>query len=139
MTDAHVTHHHVSARSCFWSSQIVNIGSMVSVLLPLPLMILWFFGSMVAYTFVAHHPDPRVREYTRIAGYRFYGYAGTLPVVLIFSSQFHEWTGSALTTWLWVWALGLVVLIPWGIHDLIKARGEDWQDIVVEVKTDAAH
>jgi hypothetical protein len=128
--------HTISARRCWLSSQVVNIGSMVSVLLgPLIVpLVLWFAGSIFAYAVVAHHPDARVRHYCKWAGYRYYAYMGMLPTALIFAGSIQQFLHiKPLTMWIGVWAVGVLVLVPWGIYDLVKSRKEDWQDMTIEV------
>lgn len=121
----------ISARQCRFASQIFNMASMVAIIFPV-LMVLWFGGSIVAYAAVGHHPDLRVRHYNRIAGYRFYGVTGALPIVLIFSDVLQGWAGGRLNMWLWVWALCALVLIPWGLWDYVRSAREEWRDLVVE-------
>ncbi len=123
--------HVISAKQCRLSSQIVNLGSMIAVLI-FPLITLWFAGSIFAYAAVGHHPDLRVREYNRYAGYRFYGFAGTLPVLLIFADELHHLAGGTLKMWLWVWAVGVLTVVPWGIWAWIKSGREEWREIVME-------
>jgi hypothetical protein len=129
------THTHtLSARSCRIASQVFNLGSMFSVLIPVPFVILWFGASMVAYAHFAHHPDPRVIHYNKIAGYRFYGWAGTLPVVLILSDTLAKLVGGTLKLWLLVWASGVLVMIPLGLRDWLRSGREEWKEMTVEIK-----
>jgi hypothetical protein len=122
----------ISASQCRNSAQIFIIGSMISVLVP-PLLMIWIAASIFAYASVAHHPDMRVREYQRWAGYRFYGLVGTLVVVLNFSGAMNAWVGGGKNLLLTVWAVSILVIVPLGIRDLIRIRRENWQDILVEV------
>jgi len=122
----------VSASQCRRAAQIFIIGSIIAVLIP-PLIMVWIAASIFAYASVAHHPDMRVREYQRWAGYRFYGLAGTLVVVLNFSGAMKDWVGGGVTLLLAVWALSLLVVVPLGIRDLIRIRRENWRDMWVEV------
>jgi hypothetical protein len=123
----------VSAAQCRRSAQIFIIGSMISVLVP-PLLMVWIAASIFAYASVAHHPDMRVREYQRWAGYRFYGLVGTLIVVLNFSGEMKAWLGGGMNLVFTVWALSLLVVVPLGIRDLIRIHRENWQDMKVEVQ-----
>ena len=82
----------ISAAQCRRSAQIFIIGSIIAVLVP-PLLMVWIAASIFAYASVAHHPDMRVREYQRWAGYRFYGLVGTLVVVLNFSGEMKDLAG----------------------------------------------
>jgi hypothetical protein len=122
----------ISASQCRSSAQIFIIGSIISVLVP-PLLMIWIAASIFAYASVAHHPDMRVREYQRWAGYRFYGLVGTLVVVLNFSGAMNAWVGGGKNLLLTVWAVSILVIVPLGIRDLIRIRRENWQDILVEV------
>lgn len=122
----------ISASQCRSSAQIFIIGSIISVLVP-PLLMIWIAASIFAYASVAHHPDIRVREYQRWAGYRFYGLVGTLVVVLNFSGAMNAWVGGGKNLLLTVWAVSILVIVPLGIRDLIRIRRENWQDILVEV------
>jgi hypothetical protein len=134
------TVHTVTARKCWLSSQVFNIGSMISILLgPLVVpLVLWFAGSIFAYAAVAHHPDERVRHYNKWAGYRYYAYMGTLPTALIFAGTIQDVLHiKPLVMWIGVWVVGLLALIPWGVYDLVKSRREDWRDITVEIENHA--
>jgi len=71
-----------------------NYGTLVSLILPLPLMIFWTGMSMLIYALNRHHPNPKVGYYTQQAAYRFYGVAGTL-VSLPISSRLTSATISA--------------------------------------------
>lgn len=123
----------VSATQCRRSAQIFIIGSMIAVLVP-PLLMVWIAASIFAYASVAHHPDMRVREYQRWAGYRFYGLVGTLIVVLNFSGEMKDLLGGGMNLLFTVWALSLLVVVPLGIRDLIRIHRENWQDMMVEVQ-----
>jgi hypothetical protein len=123
----------ISASQCRSSAQIFIIGSIISVLVP-PLLMVWIAASIFAYASVAHHPDMRVREYQRWAGYRFYGLVGTLVVVLNFSGAMQSWLGGGMNLLLTVWVLSLLVIVPLGIRDLIRISRENWQDMLVEVQ-----
>ncbi len=151
---------HVISGSRSWlASQVFNIGSMVAVtfgaavnglkylltgslfanqyitmaVVVIPFT-LWFGGSIFAYALVAHHPNERVQHYNRWAGYRFYAYTGFLPTALILAGSiqtfFHV---TPLEMWLWIGALGIAMVVPWGIYDIIKSRREEWLEITVEV------
>ncbi|MDP3483543.1 MAG: hypothetical protein Q8S05_09580 [Sulfuricella sp.] len=123
----------ISASQCRSSAQIFIIGSIISVLVP-PLLMVWIAASIFAYASVAHHPDMRVREYQRWAGYRFYGLVGTLVVVLNFSGAMQAWLGGGMNLVFTVWVVSLLVVVPLGIRDLIRISRENWQDMLVEVQ-----
>jgi hypothetical protein len=94
----------------------------------------WIAASIFVYASVAHHPDMRVREFQRQAGYRFYGLVGSLVVVLNFSSEMKAWLGGGMNLLLTVWAVSLLLVVPLGIWDLIRISRENWQDMTVEVE-----
>lgn len=123
----------ISAAHCRRSAQIFIIGSMLAVVIP-PLIMVWIAASIFVYASVAHHPDMRVREFQRQAGYRFYGLVGSLVVVLNFSSEMKAWLGGGMNLLLTVWAVSLLLVVPLGIWDLIRISRENWQDMTVEVE-----
>lgn len=123
----------ISAAHCRRSAQIFIIGSMLAVVIP-PLIMVWIAASIFVYASVAHHPDIRVREFQRLAGYRFYGLVGSLVVVLNFSSEMKAWLGGGMNLLLTVWAVSLLLVVPLGIWDLIRISRENWQDMTVEVE-----
>lgn len=123
----------ISAAQCRRSAQIFIIGSIIAVLVP-PLLMVWIAASIFAYASIAHHPDMRVREYQRWAGYRFYGLVGTLVVVLNFSGAMQAWLGGGKNLVFTVWVVSLLVIVPLGIRDLIRISRENWQDMWVEVQ-----
>ena len=112
----------VTAKSTRFAAMQMDIGNIVSILLP-PLPILWFGISMLIYALHRHHPDSRVGEYTRWAGYRFYGVMGLIiPVGTFFP-------GKGITSWLIAWAVGVLIIVPWSIWSIARVRKEHWQDI----------
>jgi hypothetical protein len=123
----------ITAAHCRRSAQIFIIGSMLAVVIP-PLIMVWIAASIFVYASVAHHPDMRVREFQRHAGYRFYGLVGSLVVVLNFSGEMKAWLGGGMNLMLTVWAVSLLLVVPLGIRDLIRINRENWQDMMVEVE-----
>lgn len=112
------------------SAQIFNLASMVASAIP-PLLMIWIAASIFAYASVAHHPNPRVVHYNRVAGYRFYGVAGAMVVFgQPIYGLFGNWHGL-----LAVWAVIALVVIPLGIRDLIRVKRENWQDMEIEAST----
>ena len=122
---------HLSANSQRLSATIFNIVSMVASTLP-PLLMIWIAASIFVYASVAHHPNPRVVHYNRIAGYRFYGVAGSMVVFgQPIYGLFGNWHGLVA-----VWAIIALVVIPLGLRDLVRVQREDWQDMdISEAKT----
>ena len=123
----------ISAAQCKFSARIFNIGCIIAALLPV-LAPIWIAGSIFTYAAVAHHPDSRVGEYTRWAGYRFYGVAGSFVVLLNFSGELKALLGGALHMWLTVWAIGILVIVPLGLRDIYSAGRDNWQDLAIEVE-----
>jgi len=119
----------ISAAQSRFAAQVFNLASMIVTAFP-PLLMIWIAASIFVYASVAHHPNERVRQFNRIAGYRFYGIAGAL---LMLGSPIYSMVNAGWKGLLVVWAVLAVVVIPWGIWDLIKARKENWQDMVIEV------
>lgn len=124
----------VSAGQCKLAARVFNIGSIIAATIPVFVMV-WIAVSIFVYASVAHHPDVRVREYNRLAGYRFYGVAGTIVVILNFSGVMKDWIGSERLLWLLVWGTSVLIIVPMGVWAFIKAGRENWRDIVVEGET----
>ena len=111
------------------SARIFNLASMIAVLIP-PLLMIWIAASIFVYASVAHHPNPKVVNFNRFAGYRFYGVAGAMVVFgQPIYGLFNNWNGLLV-----IWAIFAVVVIPWGIRDLLRVQRENWQDMEIEVK-----
>ena len=123
----------ISAAQCRRAAQMFLIGSMLAVVIP-PLIMVWIAASIFVYASAAHHPDPRVGEYQRWAGYRFYGIAGTLVVILNFTGELKALLGGTSNMWMTVWAVSFLAVVPLGIWDLIRISRERWQDMTVEVE-----
>jgi hypothetical protein len=124
---------HISAAQCRRSAQMFIIGSMLAVIV-FPLIMVWIAASIFVYASAAHHPDHRVGEFQRWAGYRFYGLVGTLVVTLNFSGEMKHWVGGGVNLLLAVWAVSVLVVVPLGIRDLIRIGREQWRDMTVEVE-----
>jgi len=116
--------HIVSGRSSRFAAMQMDLGNLISMLLP-PLPLLWFGGSMLVYALHRHHPNPRVGYYTQRAAYRFYAVMGAIiPIGTFFP-------GRGITPWLVAWGVGLAVIIPWSLWSIARIRREDWPDITV--------
>jgi hypothetical protein len=77
----------VSGRSSRFAAMHMDLGNMISMLLP-PLPLLWFGGSMLIYALHRHHPNPLVGQYTQRAAYRFYGVMGAIiPIGTFFPGR----------------------------------------------------
>ena len=109
------------------SARIFNFASMAASAIP-PLLMIWIAASIFVYASVAHHPNPRVVHYNRVAGYRFYGVAGAMVVFgQPIYGLFGNWHGL-----LAVWAIIALAVIPLGIRDLVRVQRENWQDMEIE-------
>lgn len=110
-------------------------SSLSVILLPAIIpMLLWIAASIFAYCAVACHPNKRVQSYLTIAGYRFYGLVGALVVVLNFSPQMAKAVGSWLNLGIIIWIISILVVVPFGIRDILRAKKEPWQDMQVETE-----
>ncbi|MDP1681156.1 MAG: hypothetical protein Q8L39_05210 [Burkholderiales bacterium] len=119
----------LEADRCRFAAQVFNLATIVAVIIPIPLFMIWIGASMFVYAANAHHPDERVAHYTRRAGYRFYGVVGAMVIA---GQPILSWIGG-LKGVLVIWALIAVGLIPAAIWEIFKARREAWRDIVIEV------
>jgi hypothetical protein len=121
-------------------AQLFNILSCAAIgLMPLIIpLLLWVAASIFVHASIAHHPNHRVREFLYPGGYRFYGMVGALVVGLNFSGIMSQWIhgtiklGPLHLPMFWVWVLSLLVVVPLGIRDIVRARNENWQDMEVE-------
>lgn len=102
-----------------------NYGTLVSLVLPLPLMIFWSGLSMLVYAMTKYHPNPKVGEYTQAAAYRFYGVAGS---TIVFGTFFPP----KLSYYLIMWLVCALILVPWSLYDLWRINRDSWEDTVVE-------
>lgn len=119
----------ITADKCRFAAQVFNLATIVAILIPLPLLMIWVGASMFVYAANAHHPDERVAQYTRRAGFRFYAVTGAM---VIFGQPIVSWLGGLKGT-IAIWAIIAVTLIPTAVWEILKARREEWRDIVVEV------
>jgi hypothetical protein len=115
----------VSGRSAANAAKFFNYGNIIAVLIPIPFVALWFGGSMLFYAFNRHHPNPKVGHYTQQAAYRFYALTGFLVVAGTFFPV-------DIRYYLAFWAVSVLVIVPWSIHDLRKINRDDWEDTVFE-------
>ncbi|MBL8506341.1 hypothetical protein [Methylobacillus glycogenes] len=106
-----------------------SVAIVVPVLIPF-----WIAASIFAYASTANHPCTRVCEYLVPAGYRFYGLLGTWVVLLNFSSNMAGWVGGALNLAIIIWVVSILVIVPLGIRDILRAQHEPWQKITIETE-----
>lgn len=126
----------ITARQQMRSAQsFAFFSSLAVILMPAIIpMLLWIAASIFAYCAVACHPNPRVQAYLTKAGHRFYGLVGSLVVLLNFSSQMSKAAGGWFNFWLIVWIVSILVVVPFGIRDILRAKKEPWQDMQVETE-----
>lgn len=126
----------ITARQQMRSAQsFAFFSSLAVILMPAIIpMLLWIAASIFAYCAVACHPNPRVQGYLTKAGHRFYGLVGSLVVLLNFSSQMSKAAGGWFNFWLIVWIVSILVVVPLGIRDILRAKKEPWQDMQVEME-----
>ena len=123
-----------TAKQQMRAAQTFTFFSIIAVLL-LPAiipMLLLIAASIFVYAAAAHHPNPRVCEFLKYSGYRFYGVVGALVVILNFSPQMSKAMGGWLPLALVIWLACILVVVPLGIRDLMRAKKEPWQDIEYE-------
>jgi len=114
----------IKASSSRFAAMHMDIGNIVSILLP-PLPVLWFGLSMLVFALHRHHPDSKVGDYTRWAGYRFYAVMGLIiPVGTFFP-------GDAWMAWVIAWVLGILIIVPWSAWSIVRASRDHWEDIVL--------
>ena len=124
----------ITAKQQERAAQSFAFFSSISVLL-LPAiipMLLWIAASIFAYCAVACHPNKRVQTYLTKAGHRFYGLTGGLVVLLNFSPQMAKWVGGWWQLALIIWLVSILVVVPLGVRDILRAKKEPWQDMTVE-------
>lgn len=126
---------HISALEQRRTAQRFTVFSCLAVL-SLPLLIpmfIWVAASIVMYAAAAHHPNPRVAQYVRLAGYRFYATFALLVIMGFFGFILAEWMGR-LNVILFVWLIAVLLVVPLGVRDWVRAHKEHWQAITVEVE-----
>lgn len=105
------------------------------VLMPLVIpMLLWIAASIFVYAAAACHPNPKVCDFIKYSGYRFYGLVGGLVIVLNFSPQLAKAVGGSYALIAIIWAISLLVVVPLGIRDILRAKREPWPELNVETE-----
>jgi len=127
----------VSAKQQMRSAQAFAFFSSIAVVIPV-LIPIWIAASIFVYAAIANHPNQRVCDYLVPAGYRFYGLVGTLVVILNFSSQLAKWVGGGLNLIFIIWALAILIVVPLGVRDILRAKHEPWQEMQLEPEADPA-
>ena len=114
----------VTGKGARLAAALFNYGNIAAVLIPIPVGLLWLAASIVIYAMNRHHPEPRVGHYTQQAAYRFYGTVGFFVVAANFIP-------AQVGYFLAVWALGILVIVPWSLVDLVRIHRETWPDLTV--------
>lgn len=122
------TTHVLSGRRARTAATLFNYGNIISILLPVPIGILWVGMSMLVYAMNRHHPNEKVGHYTQQAAYRFYGITGFFVAAATFIP------GKGLTYYLIAWGAAAAIIIPWSILDIIRISRDDWQDMEITVE-----
>lgn len=113
------------------AAQRFNLFSMIAVVIPV-LIPIWIAFSIFVYASLSCHPSAKVCDYLKPAGYRFYGLVGTLVAVLNFSALFAKMVGGGLYLAIIIWVLALLIIVPFGLRDYVRAQKDTWQAISVE-------
>ena len=126
---------HLSAKSQIRAAQSFTFFSCLAVLaLPLVIpMFIWVAASIFMYAAAAHHPNAKVASYVRRAGYRFYSTFALLVIMGFFGFMLAEWIGR-FNLIILVWVITILLVIPFGVRDMLRAAKDDWQDLTVEVE-----
>ncbi|CAG0956578.1 hypothetical protein MTYP_00493 [Methylophilaceae bacterium] len=124
----------ISAASQMRAAQLFNMLSIAAItLMPaFPILLLWIAGSILVYSASVCHPNPVVREYVKVGGYRFYGLVGSLLVVLVYANELKKMFGGAVQMWLAIWLVSFLIVVPLGLRDIWRAAREEWRDMRVE-------
>ncbi|MDR5172439.1 hypothetical protein ACKF11_12305 [Methylobacillus sp. Pita2] len=121
----------ITAKQQMRAAQSFPFFSSLAVVIPV-LIPFWIAASIFTYASMANHPCTRVCDYLVPAGYRFYGLLGAWVVLLNFSSNMAGWVGGGLNLALIIWAVSVLVIVPLGVRDILRARKEPWQEYTVE-------
>ncbi|MCF8158415.1 MAG: hypothetical protein K9J22_03510 [Burkholderiaceae bacterium] len=135
MESATETHHIITAKQQMRSAQGFTFFSCLAVLL-LPLVIplfIWVAASIFMYAAAANHPNHKICEYMTKSAYRFYSTFALLVVMAFFGFMLGEKIG-VLNVLFLVWGISILLVVPLGIRDMLRASKEDWQDMKMEIE-----
>ncbi|MDP2248141.1 MAG: hypothetical protein Q8J65_08415 [Nitrosomonadales bacterium] len=121
----------ITAKQQMRAAQSFSFFSSIAVLIPV-LIPIWIAASIFVYAAAACHPNPKVCDYIKYSGYRFYGLVGALVAVLNFSSHLAKMAGGVYQLVAIIWVLGILIVVPLGVRDVLRARKEPWQDMEIE-------
>ena len=114
----------VTGRQARSSAAMFNYGTIVAVLVPVPIGLLWVGASMLIYAMHRHHPNPKVGHYVQQAAYRYYGVAGFFTAIAAFIPH-----GGSMHYYLIAWGLAALILVPWSVYDLVRIYRDQWDDV----------
>jgi heme/copper-type cytochrome/quinol oxidase subunit 2 len=135
MESAPEKNHIITAKQQMRAAQGFTFFSCLAVLL-LPLAIplfIWVAASIFMYAAAANHPNPKVCEYITQSGYRFYSTFALLVVMSFFGFMIGEKIG-VLNVLFLVWGISVLMVVPLGVRDMLRAAKEDWQDMKMEIE-----
>jgi heme/copper-type cytochrome/quinol oxidase subunit 2 len=135
MESAPEKNHIITAKQQMRAAQGFTFFSCLAVLL-LPLAIplfIWVAASIFMYAAAANHPNPKVCEYITQSGYRFYSTFALLVVMAFFGFMIGEKIG-VLNVLFLVWGISVLMVVPLGVRDMLRAAKEDWQDMKMEIE-----
>jgi hypothetical protein len=135
MKSAPVPNHIITAKQQMRAAQGFTFFSCLAVLL-LPLAIplfIWIAASIFMYAAAANHPNPKVCEYITQSGYRFYSTFALLVVMAFFGFMIGEKIGILNVLFL-VWGISVLLVVPLGVRDMLRASKENWQDMKMEIE-----
>ena len=126
--------HLITAKQQMRTAQTFTFFSCLAVLfLPLVIpMFIWIAASIFIYAASFSHPNPKVCEYVRHSGHRFYSTFALLVVMAFFGFMLGEHIGR-LNVLFVVWGVCFLLVVPLGVRDMLRASKENWQDMTVEV------
>jgi len=112
----------ITGESCKSAAKWFSYGNIAAMIVPLPIFVLWFGGSIVLYAINRHHPSAKVGEYTQKAAHSFYATAALLVVVGTFfpADAFY---------YLVFWAVSAAYVLPVAIMDIRKINRDVWEDV----------
>ncbi len=121
----------VTAQQAKRSARWMDIGTLIAVLIPFPLLIFWFGAAILIYAMTRYHPNPKVGRYIQSATYRFYGVMGCVIPIGTFIPM------GNLYYWLIFWAVAALCWVVPSILSLVKIQKDDWQDTYYDLPPSA--
>lgn len=118
----------ITAQSARRSAYLFNWGNILTALIPVPFVALWFGASILIYTFNRNHPEKKVLYYTQRAANRFYLVAGTVIVL----GKFIPRDETTVSWFLLLWACSALVIIIPSLRDISDIWHDNWKDLDTE-------